>query len=82
MRSSRELRSVLNLLCRVLMDWMGMQGCMVLRNMVARNAELRAPLLEKGVETLLRAAKRAYPATCGDVASAALRDLGFDDYLS
>ena len=58
-----------------------MQACMALRNMVARNTELRPLLLEKGAEAFLRRAKSAHPATCGDVGSAALRDLGFDDYL-
>jgi hypothetical protein len=55
---------------------------MALRNMVSRNQDLRGPLLERGVEALLRGAKTGFPSTCSDVASAALRDLGFDDYLS
>lgn len=54
---------------------------MALRNMVARSPELRPALLERGTEARLRAAKAAHPATCGDVGAAALRDLGFDDYL-
>lgn len=40
----------------------------------------RPLLLEKGVEPLLRRAK-AQLSQCKEVASAALRDLGFDDYL-
>jgi hypothetical protein len=56
------------------------QACMALRNMVVRNPELRAPFLERGAEALLRGAKAAHPA-CGDVGSAALRDLGLDQYL-
>lgn len=58
------------------------QACMALRNMVARNPELRPAVLERGVEAFLRRAKVAHPATCADVGSAALRDLGFDDYLT
>jgi hypothetical protein len=48
--------------------------------MVARNPELRPGYLEKGVEPLLRAAKRAHPSSCKDVGAAALRDLGLDNY--
>lgn len=59
-----------------------LQACMALRNMVARSPELRPAVLEKGAEPFLRRAKKAHPATCDDVGSAALRDLGFDDYLS
>ena len=56
------------------------QACMALRNMVARSPQLRAVVLEKGCERHLRAAKAGHPATCADVGTAALRDLGFDDY--
>ncbi len=56
------------------------QACLVVRIMVARNPELRQPYLDKGVEALLRQAKAAHPASCKDVGSAALRDLGLDNY--
>lgn len=44
-----------------------------------RCPELRPLLLERGAESLLRRIKRTYPA-CQDAASAALRDLGLDNY--
>lgn len=56
------------------------QACMALRNMVVRNPELRAPFLERGAEALVRGAKARHAALCGDVGSAALRDLGLDQY--
>uniref|UniRef100_A0A7R9V124 Armadillo repeat-containing protein 6 n=1 Tax=Chlamydomonas euryale TaxID=1486919 RepID=A0A7R9V124_9CHLO len=56
------------------------QACAALRNMVVRNPELRAPLLAKGAEERLRAAKSAHAKVLSDVASAALRDLGLDNY--
>lgn len=56
------------------------QACLLLRIMVARNTELRPVFLERGAETLLRAAKATHPASCRDVGSAALRDLGLDNY--
>jgi hypothetical protein len=55
------------------------QACMAVRNMVVRNPELRVPFLEHGAEALLRGAKAQFGA-CGDVGSAALRDLGLDQY--
>ena len=55
-------------------------ACMFLRNTAARNLELRPLMLERGAEALLRAAKAAHPATCTDVGSAALRDLGAVNY--
>lgn len=55
---------------------------MALRNMVARSPELRPAVLERGAEAFLRRAKVVHPATCADVGAAALRDLGFDDYLA
>lgn len=42
---------------------------------------MRAVLLDKGAEGLLRRVKAAYP-TCSDAGSAALRDLGLDNYNS
>lgn len=56
------------------------QACMALRNMVVRNAELRPAFLAAGCEGLLRSVKALFPAACKDVGSAALRDLGCDDY--
>ncbi|GIL83032.1 hypothetical protein Vretimale_8546 [Volvox reticuliferus] len=56
------------------------QACLVTRIMVARNPELRPLFLERGVEALLRTAKVAHPVLCRDVGSAALRDLGLDNY--
>lgn len=40
---------------------------------------MRAALLDKGAEGLLRQVKAAYPA-CAEAGSAALRDLGLDSY--
>lgn len=61
-------------------QWVHRQACMALRNVVARSTQLRAGLLEKGAEELLRKAMRTYPQACGDVGSGALRDLGLEDY--
>ncbi|GAX81213.1 hypothetical protein CEUSTIGMA_g8645.t1 [Chlamydomonas eustigma] len=55
-------------------------GCMVFRNMAARNVELRPVILEKGAEALLRQAQAKHPNKCQDVGAAALRDLGLEDY--
>ena len=54
------------------------QACQVVRNLVVRNTHLRQPMLQRGVEPVLRGAKKL--TDCGDVALAALRDLGLDDY--
>lgn len=58
------------------------QGCMAVRNMAVRCAEAREEFLRDdfGVEELLRMIKKSAPNVCGDVGSAALRDLGLDDY--
>mmetsp|Transcript_20935 Transcript_20935/g.45788 ORF Transcript_20935/g.45788 Transcript_20935/m.45788 type:complete len:493 (-) Transcript_20935:195-1673(-) len=56
------------------------QACMVVRNLAVRNPELRPPMLEKGVEQLIRGIKRTHGKAVADVASAALRDLGLDNY--
>lgn len=56
--------------------------CMAVRNMVVRNEDYRAMWLEAGIEPMLRQAKRKHGLLCEDVGSAALRDLGFDDYNS
>ena len=57
------------------------QACMLIRNIVARSPELRPPALAAGAEAALRAAKARHPVQCGDVGSAALRDLGLENYL-
>ncbi|KAL4433644.1 hypothetical protein ABPG75_000085 [Micractinium tetrahymenae] len=57
------------------------QACMALRNIAVRSPDVRAALLDKGAEALLRQVKAAYPA-CADAGSAALRDLGLDNYNS
>ncbi|GFR51890.1 hypothetical protein Agub_g14370 [Astrephomene gubernaculifera] len=54
----------------------GRRVCWCVRVQAARNPELRPPLLERGVEGLLRAAK----AGCRYAGTAALRDAGVDNY--
>ena len=61
-------------------QWVQRQACIALRNMVARCKEQRACLLELGFEEVVRAAKKDFPLACKDVGSAALRDLGCDNY--
>lgn len=61
-------------------QWVQRQACMSIRNIVARNPELRGLVLEKGAEPLLRTVKASHPQACMDVGSAALRDLGLNDY--
>jgi len=61
-------------------QWVQRQGCMAIRNLVARNPEHKDDLLGKGAEPLLRKAQSRHPQACKDVGGAALRDLGFDDY--
>lgn len=56
------------------------QCCMFARNAVVRNPENKPLLLAANAEALLRAAKRNHPKECTDVGSAALRDLGCDNY--
>lgn len=56
------------------------QGCMAVRNMAVRSEEARAALLEAGAEAVVRQARAEAPTGCGDVGSAALRDMGLDDY--
>eukprot|EP00879_Flechtneria_rotunda_P031185 GHRR01034045.1.p2 GENE.GHRR01034045.1~~GHRR01034045.1.p2 ORF type:complete len:199 (+),score=118.64 GHRR01034045.1:519-1115(+) len=56
------------------------QACMAVRNMVVRNPALRPGFLAANAEQLLRSVKGLFPASCKDVASAALRDLGLDNY--
>ncbi|EEH56071.1 uncharacterized protein MICPUCDRAFT_40627 [Micromonas pusilla CCMP1545] len=56
------------------------QGAMFLRNAVVRNPENVPLVLATRAEALLRAAKRNHPSDCVDVASAAMRDLGCENY--
>jgi hypothetical protein len=56
------------------------QACMFFRNAVVRNPELRSVALATSAEASLRLAKKNHPKHCGDVATAALRDLGCDNY--
>jgi hypothetical protein len=55
-------------------------ACMCLRNAVVRNPENIPRLLDNEAEQILLAAKRNHPTVCIDVGSAALRDLGCDNY--
>lgn len=55
------------------------QCCLMIRNLVVRNLENRTILLGNGIEKLIRKAKRSQD-SCKDAATAALRDLGLDDY--
>lgn len=56
------------------------QACMAVRNMVVRNPELRPAFLAKGAEGLLHGVRGGLPVGDRDVATAALRDLGVDQY--
>eukprot|EP00850_Spirogloea_muscicola_P013256 SM000089S23812 [mRNA] locus=s89:172219:173992:- [translate_table: standard] len=61
------------------------QACNMYRNLAVRNPEnriaKRRPLiLERGLEDLIRAAKRNHKQACKDAGAAALRDLGLNDY--
>jgi len=56
------------------------QACMFLRNVVVRNPENKPLVLAGGAEDLLRAAKKLHPNECMDVSSAAMRDLGCENY--
>ncbi|PKA55479.1 hypothetical protein AXF42_Ash006681 [Apostasia shenzhenica] len=55
------------------------QSCFMIRNLVARSPENRTILLNAGIEKLIRRAKGSH-GSCKDAATAALRDLGLDDY--
>jgi hypothetical protein len=55
------------------------QACMAIRNAAVRSPEVRAALLDKGAEALLRQVKSAHPA-CAEAGAAALRDLGLANY--
>eukprot|EP00976_Prorocentrum_cordatum_P117863 1196374-Prorocentrum_minimum.AAC.2 len=56
------------------------QACMCLRNAVVRNPENKPRILQSGAEALILAAKRDHSSLCIDVGSAALRDLGCENY--
>lgn len=56
------------------------QCCMALRNICVRSPELRPAAAAAGAEAVLRAVKKAFPAACGDVGAAALRDMGCEHY--
>ncbi|GMH37306.1 hypothetical protein BSKO_05179 [Bryopsis sp. KO-2023] len=56
------------------------QACMCVRNMVSRAFDLRPVFLENDFEEMFRGVKSRHPKSCGDAASAVLRDLGLDDY--
>lgn len=51
------------------------QSCMLLRNLVSRTKDFNQPILEMGAEALIGQALASHR-DCGDVARAALRDLG------
>ncbi|KAI6701289.1 hypothetical protein NL676_015613 [Syzygium grande] len=54
-------------------------SCLMIRNLVVRNAENRTLLLNNGIEKYIRKAKQNHE-SCRDAATDALRDLGLDDY--
>ncbi|KAK9056683.1 hypothetical protein SSX86_024045 [Deinandra increscens subsp. villosa] len=56
-------------------------SCLMIRNLVARNPEIRPVLLSNGIEKIIRNAKESHK-SCRDAAIAALRDLGLDNYNS
>ncbi|KAL3515248.1 hypothetical protein ACH5RR_022150 [Cinchona calisaya] len=56
-------------------------ACLMIRNLVVRNAENRTILLGHGIEKLIRKAKGSHK-ICKDAATDALRDLGVDNYNS
>ncbi|XP_069072628.1 armadillo repeat-containing protein 6 [Pleurodeles waltl] len=51
------------------------QACMLIRNLVSRTQDFAQPILEMGAEALIIQAETTHR-DCGDVAKAALRDLG------
>ena len=63
-----------------LAQWVARQTCLALRNVAGRCPELRDSICGLGAERLLRLVHKQFPAACADVSSAALRDLGCDDY--
>ena len=61
-------------------QWVQRQACQAIRNVAGRCPDLRPVVKQRGAETVLRRSGALFPAACQDVSSAALRDLGFDDY--
>lgn len=61
-------------------QWVQRQACIALRNLVARCKDQQSAILGIGAEEAIRSAKLAFPSACKDVGSAALRDLGCDNY--
>ncbi|CAI9104377.1 OLC1v1003035C1 [Oldenlandia corymbosa var. corymbosa] len=62
-------------------DQLQRNACLMIRNLVVRNAENRTILLGHGIEKLIRKAKASHK-VCKDAATDALRDLGLDNYNS
>ena len=56
------------------------QCCMLLRNCAVRSAKIKQLMQKQGMETHLRQIRERHAKTCTDVASAALRDMGVDNY--
>ncbi|KAB2634411.1 armadillo repeat-containing protein 6 [Pyrus ussuriensis x Pyrus communis] len=54
-------------------------SCLMIRNLVSRNAANRTILLNSGIEKHIRMAKQNH-VSCKEAATDALRDLGLDDY--
>lgn len=63
-------------------QWVQRQACIAFRNLIARCKEYSQALLDLGTEQAIKAAKTNFPMACQDVGSAALRDLGCDNYNS
>ncbi|CAI5997117.1 unnamed protein product [Closterium sp. NIES-65] len=55
------------------------QACQLLRNLAVRNPEHRPIMVEMGLEAVIRNVKSKHK-SCHDVCSAALRDMGLDNY--
>ena len=56
------------------------QCCLLVRNSAVRSAKVREVLLKGGMEAVVRRVKERHADQCGDVCSAALRDMGLADY--
>ncbi|QDZ21557.1 hypothetical protein HOP50_06g40840 [Chloropicon primus] len=56
------------------------QCCMLLRNCAVRSAKVKALLLKAGMEKQVRAIQEQHQKICNDVAIAALRDMGVENY--
>ncbi|CAI5458272.1 unnamed protein product [Closterium sp. Yama58-4] len=55
------------------------QACQLLRNLAVRNPEHRPIMVEMGLEAVIRNVRSKHK-SCHDVCSAALRDMGLDNY--